>query len=61
MTVPPDALADLAKVRRAGEVNMLDYYSVQRLAFEMDCHALVVWMEEVGVEEYGRIVMTGDV
>lgn len=60
MATPTKVPTQIEKIRKTGEVNMLNYNGVQRLAFEMDCHELVVWMEDVGEKGYGEYVLTGN-
>lgn len=40
-------LAQLAEVRKDGGTNMLDMRGVQRIANELELHALVLWLEPV--------------
>lgn len=59
MNAPTKVPAQLETVRSTGEVNMFNYNAVQSLAHELDCHALVVWMEDIGMERYGEFIRTG--
>ena len=39
-------LSQILSVRASGLVNMLDVYGVQRLAYELEYHELVCYIEE---------------
>jgi len=46
-------------VRATGRTNMFDIRTVQRIAFEMDFHELVLLIEE-RPKEYVHFILTGD-
>lgn len=58
MQMPAKVPMQIEKVRRTGEVNMMDFNGVQRLAYEMEFHALVTWMEG-NEDEYAELILTG--
>jgi hypothetical protein len=44
--VPRDVFEGLEAVRESGQVNMLDARGVQVVANDLECYALVVWLED---------------
>lgn len=46
-------------VRDTGETNMFDVVTVQRIAYDMGFHELVVYLEE-NRKEYVRFILTGE-
>lgn len=52
MRADKDVLRQQEAVRRSGKTNMLDYSTVQRIAYESDFHALVTFIEQASNEEY---------
>lgn len=52
MEYDEDVLLQQEKVRRSGRTNMFDRQNVQRIAHEMDFHALVTFIEEHSGGEY---------
>ena len=49
----------ILKVRDTGLTNMFDLNAVQRIAYEMDFHELVIFIEEEKAA-YVRFIMTGE-
>lgn len=51
-------LKQIEDIRQSGLANMLDFYTVQRVAFERNHHELVEWMEN-HKSEYAQLIFTG--
>ncbi|OQB53208.1 MAG: hypothetical protein BWX97_00839 [Firmicutes bacterium ADurb.Bin146] len=49
----------ILKVRDTGLTNMFDINAVQRIAYEMDFHELVIFIEEEKAA-YVRFILTGE-
>ena len=49
----------ILKVRDTGLTNMFDINAVQRIAYEMDFHELVTFLEEEKAK-YVRFILTGE-
>jgi len=49
----------ILKVRDTGLTNMFDLTAVQRIAYEMDFHELVIFIEEEKAA-YVRFILTGE-
>lgn len=56
--VTQDVLDGIDAIRESGETNMLDRRRVQRIAFDNDFHATVIWIED-NPKEYARGVFAG--
>ncbi|KEF39677.1 hypothetical protein M670_00698 [Schinkia azotoformans MEV2011] len=46
-------------IRDTGLTNMFDVATVQRIAYDMDFHELVVYLEE-NRKEYAHFILTGE-
>lgn len=46
-------------IRNTGLTNMFDVETVQRIAYDMDFHELVVYLEE-NRKEYAHFILTGE-
>ena len=46
-------------IRDTGLTNMFDVATVQRIAYDMDFHELVAYLEE-NRKEYARFILTGE-
>lgn len=53
---PLKVMAEQELVRRDGEYNTYDMQSVKVRAYEMDCHHLVVWIDELERHERGKYI-----
>lgn len=47
IVIPQSILLQLQQVRDDGGTNMFDRNGVQRIAYDLDCYALVEWIEEL--------------
>ena len=45
-------LEQLEEVRQDGRTNMLDRKAVQIIADDLECHELVVWLEDITRADY---------
>ncbi len=41
-----EIVEQIAQVRKGGRTNMMDRVGVQYIAFDMDLHSLVIWLED---------------
>jgi hypothetical protein len=44
---PFKVMAEMELVRRSGEVNTFNKNGVMSVAYELECHSLVVWLDEL--------------
>lgn len=45
-------LRKLEEVRRTGRANMVDKGAVQKVAYDLEMHDLVTWIEDASLEKY---------
>lgn len=56
--MPNKVREQILAIRDTAKTNMLDFQAVQRIAFEMGYHELVVYIEE-NRKEYAKFIFTG--
>ena len=44
--IPAKVFETLEEIRESGAINMLDYYGVQRIAYDIGRHDTVVWLQD---------------
>ena len=51
--------SQILAIRDSGETNMFDVATVQRIAYDMGFHELVVYLDE-NHKEYAHFILTGE-